>query len=197
MNFAEYSSKNLRNPFIRLIRRIYMFTIKYGSNERQVQYLRDMGASIGKGVRITHIGLLGSEPYLVTIGDDVYFSGGKNSSSQILTHDGAIMQLKKMGYLSREMDRFGRVRIGKNCFIGANVIINRGVSIGDNCIIGAGSIVTKDIPDNSVSCGVPAKVIESVDEFYNKNAPYLEVTFFMSSYEKRKYIIEHNIGDQL
>jgi len=49
------------------------------------------------------------------------------------------------------------VTIGKNCWIGAGVIILKGVHIGDNCIIGAGSVVTKDIPSGCVAVGSPAK----------------------------------------
>ncbi len=39
-----------------------------------------------------------------------------------------------------------------------------GVTIGSNCVIGAGSVVTKDIPDNSIATGVPAKVLREVNE---------------------------------
>ena len=43
-----------------------------------------------------------------------------------------------------------------------------GVTIGNNCIVGTGSIVTKDIPDNSVAVGIPAKVIKSTNEYLEK-----------------------------
>ena len=43
-----------------------------------------------------------------------------------------------------------------------------GVTIGSNVVIGAGSVVTKDIPDNSVAIGVPAKVVSSFDDFQAK-----------------------------
>lgn len=49
-----------------------------------------------------------------------------------------------------EMNRGAKVRLGKNCWIGANTVILRGTTIGDNCVIGAGCIVTGDIPSNSV-----------------------------------------------
>lgn len=49
--------------------------------------------------------------------------------------------------------------IGNNVTLGANVSIIGNVTIGDNCTIGAGSVVTKDIPDNSIAAGVPAKVL--------------------------------------
>ena len=42
------------------------------------------------------------------------------------------------------------VSIGKNCWIGSNVVILRGATIGDNCVIGAGSVVTGDVPSNTV-----------------------------------------------
>ncbi len=55
------------------------------------------------------------------------------------------------------------VTIGEDCWIGGGAILCPGVKIGHRCIIGAGSVVTKDIPDNSVAVGNPAKVIRKVD----------------------------------
>ena len=52
--------------------------------------------------------------------------------------------------LIRDQFRYGEIRIGSNVWIGAGVIILRGVTIGDNSIIGAGSVITKDIPNNSL-----------------------------------------------
>ena len=65
-------------------------------------------------------------------------------------------------------DYFGKIKIGNNVHIGMNVIVMPGVTIGDNVVIGCGAIVTKNIPSNSVAVGVPAKVIESIDEYYEK-----------------------------
>ena len=56
------------------------------------------------------------------------------------------------------------VRIGKNCWIGAGVLIMPGVTIGDNVVIGAGSVVTKDIPSGVVAVGNPCKVLREVGE---------------------------------
>ena len=52
--------------------------------------------------------------------------------------------------------------IGDNVSLGANVVIVEGVKIGNNLTIGAGSVVVKDIPDNSVAVGNPAKVIKTL-----------------------------------
>lgn len=54
------------------------------------------------------------------------------------------------------------IRIGKNCWLGAGVIVLPGVTIGDNTIIGAGSIVTKDIPANVVAVGNPCRVLREI-----------------------------------
>lgn len=56
------------------------------------------------------------------------------------------------------------VHIGKNCWIGAGVIIVPGITIGDNVVIGAGSIVTKDLPSNVVAVGNPCKILREVNE---------------------------------
>ncbi len=65
------------------------------------------------------------------------------------------------------------VHIGKNCWLGAGVIVLPGVSIGDNSVIGAGSVVTKDIPPNVVAVGNPCKVMRQISEhdrqFYFKD----------------------------
>ncbi len=55
------------------------------------------------------------------------------------------------------------VTIGKNAWIGADVTVCPGVTIGENSIIGSGSVVTKDIPDNCMAVGNPARVIKTID----------------------------------
>ena len=56
------------------------------------------------------------------------------------------------------------VRIGRNCWLGAGVIVMPGVTIGDNTVIGAGSIVTKDIPAGVVAVGNPCRVLRPIGQ---------------------------------
>lgn len=56
------------------------------------------------------------------------------------------------------------VHIGKNCWLGAGVIIVPGVTIGDHVVVGAGSVVTKDLPSNVVAVGNPCKVLREINE---------------------------------
>jgi len=51
------------------------------------------------------------------------------------------------------------IRIGSNVWIGANATVLPGVTIGNNAVIAAGAVVTKDVPENTVVGGVPAKLI--------------------------------------
>lgn len=56
------------------------------------------------------------------------------------------------------------VHIGRNCWLGAGVLVMPGVTIGDNTVIGAGSVVTKDIPANVVAVGNPCRVLREIGE---------------------------------
>ena len=73
------------------------------------------------------------------------------------------------------------VHIGKNCWLGAGVVVLPGVTIGDNTVIGAGSVVTKDIPAGVVAVGNPCKVLREVGDrdrhYYYRNMPVDEALF--------------------
>ena len=65
------------------------------------------------------------------------------------------------------------IRIGRNCWLGANVVVVPGVTIGDNVVVGAGSVVTRDLPDNVVAVGNPCRILREVNDhdraYYFKN----------------------------
>lgn len=65
-------------------------------------------------------------------------------------------------------EKIGCIEIGDNVFIGSNTTVLLNVKIGSNVIIGAGTLVNKDIPDNAVVAGVPARIIGSFEDFLNK-----------------------------
>lgn len=98
-----------------------------------------------------------SHCYHITIGDNVSLG----PRVHVLAHDAStVMFLGKT--------RAANVVIGNKVFIGAGAILLPGVHIGNYVIIGAGSVVSKDIPDNSVAAGNPAKIICSLEEYLSK-----------------------------
>ena len=62
-----------------------------------------------------------------------------------------------------ELAQASEIKIGNDVWLGGNVTILPGVTIGNNVVVGAGAVVTKDIPDNSLAVGVPAKVIREIE----------------------------------
>ena len=109
----------------------------------------------------------------------------------LYTHDGGVKVLNSLNYFDgKRMDKVGKIVIGNNCFIGAHSKIMPGVTIGDNVIVGAGAIVTKDVPSNSIVAGIPARVICTIDDYYEKNKKNFYPTLGMSFEEKKKILTE-------
>lgn len=77
---------------------------------------------------------------------------------QLLTHDTIKWALSG----GKEKYEYGPTKIGNYCFLGSYVVVLKGVTVGDHCLIGAGAIVDKDVPENSIAVGVPARGIGSV-----------------------------------
>ncbi len=78
-------------------------------------------------------------------------------------HDRTDITMQQQGLTEPQL-----VEIGDDVWIGARVIIMPGVKIGNGCIIGAAAVVTHDIPDYTIACGVPAKVVKKreMTDFY-------------------------------
>ena len=127
------------------------------------QYAKSIGVKIRGKVKIygTSYGMFSTEPWLITLGNNVHIVGG----TLFLTHDGGTLILRDK---IPDLELTAPIIVGDNVYIGARTIIMPGVTIGNNVIIGAGAIVTKNIPNNSVAAGVPAKVIKSIDEYLKK-----------------------------
>ena len=71
--------------------------------------------------------------------------------------------LREKGYQYNQ-----EVRIGNNVWVGANATILPGVTIGDNTVIGAGAVVSRDLPQNVLAMGVPARVVRELGEHDRK-----------------------------
>ena len=134
-------------------------------SEVMVARLRKKGMRIGERTRFfspQSCVIDGTRPWLIEIGDDVQITHGVT----ILTHgyDWSVMK----GVYGEILGSAGKVTIGNNVFIGMHSTILKGVTVGNNVIIGAGSLVNKDIPDNCVAAGNPARVIMSLEEYRQK-----------------------------
>ena len=109
------------------------------------------GIALGKNVFINH-GCSFLDLGGITIEDDVMIGPNVNITSE--DHPVEVETRKTLVP--------AKVLIRKNAWIGAAATILPGVTVGENSVVGAGAVVTKDVPDNTVVAGVPAKVIRQI-----------------------------------
>lgn len=102
-----------------------------------------------------------TEPWIITLGKNVHITNGV----KFITHDGGTLIFRKE---VPDLEITKPIVIGDDVYIGNDVVILPGVTVGNRVIIGAGAIVSKDIPDNSVVVGVPARVVKTADEYLEK-----------------------------
>ena len=115
---------------------------------------------IGKGCIIVPR-QLGTEPYLIKIGNHVVI----NKGVEFHTHDGGTWVFREE---IPDLRVFGPIIIEDNCLIGSNALILPGVRIGENSIVAAGSVVIADVPVNSIVMGVPARRFGSIKKYKEK-----------------------------
>ena len=159
-------------------------TVPHSQMERREALLKQMFAEIGEGCYVETPFYANWGGHHVHFGKNVYANYGLTlvDDTHIYVGDGTMFgphvtiataghpidpQLREKG-LQYNMP----VHIGRNCWLGAGVIVLPGVTIGDNTVIGAGSIVTRDIPSNVVAVGNPCRVMRQVSqhdrEYYYK-----------------------------
>lgn len=145
-----------------MLRKIYrkLYAMSIGKLNR-VKYAKKLGVNFGENLHIYGDVVWGSEPWIITMGNNVHITDGV----KFITHDGGTLLYRR---LVPDLEVTKPIVLGNDVYIGNNVILMPGIKIGNNVIIGAGAIVTKDIPDNSVAVGVPAKVIKTADEYFEK-----------------------------
>ena len=130
-----------------------------------IQYLKLCGIRIGEGCRFyrpSSMNIDVTSPVLLEIGNYVKITSGV----VILAHDYSRSVIRRA--YGEVIGEARKTIIGDNVFVGMNAIILNGANIGNNVIIGAGSVVSGHVPDNSVVAGNPAKVIMSLEEYYNR-----------------------------
>jgi acetyltransferase-like isoleucine patch superfamily enzyme len=164
--------KRLRNQMKRKWKRVLPFNEEITDRWEKADYLKfGRGTSIYDSafvfgdVRVGERTWIG--PFTVLDGTGGLEIGSNCSIStgvQIYTHDSVKWALSD----GKQKYEYASVKIGNCCYIGSNVIISKGTVIGNRCVIGAGSFVNKNLPDNSIVFGVPAKVVGKVYERHGK-----------------------------
>lgn len=143
-----------------------------------VGYARYIGVTIKGAVKIygSSYSMFSAEPYLVTLGDNVYIS----LNAKFICHDGAVLPFRKQ---FPDLDIAARIEIKDNVFIGMGACILPGVTIGANSIVGAYAVISKDVPDGCVVAGNPARIVKSSEDY-------------LASVKKRSLHIGHLYGKE-
>ena len=162
---------------VKCLDRLYDFNMTRPTEQEKRQALmKEMFAELGKGVYIEppfhanwggahcHFGDYVYANFNLTCVDDTHIYVGENTMlgpNVVLATAGhpILPELREKGYQYNMP-----IHIGKNCWLGAGVIVLPGVTIGDHSVIGAGSIVTRDIPANVVAVGNPCRVLHPIGE---------------------------------
>lgn len=180
------SDKDIMEDQVICLERLYDFNATRPSEfQKRTEMLKEMFAEIGEGCYIEpplhsnfggkhcHFGRFVYANFNLTLVDDTHIYVGD------YTMFGPNVVVASAGHplcpeLRKDAYQYNMpVKIGKNCWIGAGVIIVPGITIGDNVVIGAGSVVTKDIPSDVLAFGNPCKVHREISEhdreFYFKD----------------------------
>ncbi len=171
------SDEELMREQLQCLDRLYDYNMTRPTElEKRSEMLREMFAEVGEGCYIepplhsnwggrhVHFGKNVYANYNITLVDDTHIYVGDN------TMFGPNVVLATAGHpvlpeLRAQVYQYNLpIHIGKNCWLGAGVIVLPGVTIGDNSVIGAGSVVTKDVPANVVAVGNPCKVLREINE---------------------------------
>ncbi len=170
-------SDEIMNEQLSCLERLYDYNATHPKEqEKRSKLLKEMFAEIGENCYIepplhsnfggahVHFGNSVYANFNLTLVDDTHIYVGDNTMigpNVTLASAGhpILPTLREKGYQYNMP-----IRIGKNCWLGAGVIVLPGITIGDNTVVGAGSVVTKDLPSNVVAVGNPCKVLRNISE---------------------------------
>lgn len=169
--------EEIMNEQLQCLEKLYDYNLTRPTEQKKrEEMLKDMFAEIGTGCYVepplhanwagkhVHFGKDVYANFGLTLVDDTHIYVGDNTmfgpNVVVATAGHPILpEIREQGYQYNMS-----VTIGKNCWLGAGVLVMPGVTIGDNSVIGAGSVVTKDIPANVVAVGNPCKVMREIGE---------------------------------
>lgn len=185
--------ESLQREQLQCLDRLFEFNqVRPSDLERKNALLKEMFAEIGEdcyietplranwGGRHVHFGKNIYTNFNLTLVDDTHIHVGdycQIGPNVVLATAGhpILPELREKGYQYN-----APVRIGRNCWLGAGVVMVPGVTIGDNVVVGAGSVVTRDLPDNVIAVGNPCKILREVNdrdrEYYFKDRR-IDITF--------------------
>ena len=178
--------ESLQREQLQCLDRLHAFNqLRPSQLEEKTAMLREMFAEIGEdcyietpfhanfGGKHVHFGKNIYANFNLTLVDDTHIYVGD------YTQFGPNVVLATVGHpicpeLREQLYQYNApIRIGRNCWLGANVVVVPGVTIGDNVVVGAGSVVTRDLPDNVVAVGNPCRILREVNdhdrEYYFKD----------------------------
>ena len=169
--------ETLQREQLQCLDRLFAYNhLRPSDQEGKAALLREMFAEIGEGCYIetpfhanwggrhVHFGSHIYANFNLTLVDDTHIYVGDYTQfgpNVVLATAGhpILPELRERAYQYN-----ASIRIGRNCWLGANVSVVPGVTIGDNVVIGAGSVVTRDIPSNMIAVGNPCRILREVDD---------------------------------
>lgn len=168
------NDKNLEKDFIRTGKLLQKFnSVDYENKKLKTDILTELFGTVGKGISIEH-NFHCDLGYNIHVGESFYagFNCTILDMAEVRIGDNCLIApnvgIYSAGHNVNPVDRhksgFAKpIAIGNNVWIGGHCVIIGGLKIGDNSIIAAGSIVTKDVPENTIFAGNPAKKIKNID----------------------------------
>ena len=133
-----------------------MRTDEYASYLKKRNYFYSLGDDC-----FINFGACFTDPKYIKIGNNTCLS-----DCTLIGHEGSVSVYANA--TGKILDKVGKIEIGNNCFIGHGALILPNITIGNNCIVAAGAIVTKDVEENSIVGGNPAKKIGDTDNFIKR-----------------------------
>lgn len=168
---------------MKYLTKIKMYLIANADKRTKLIIKKNMFKQVGKNF-FFQPRIIPDEPKLISFGDNVSVASGVT----FVTHDVIDKVLNKMNYDFNFNYNCAPIEVGNNVFIGCNVTILPNVKIGNNVIIAAGSVVTKDICDNSVIGGNPAKKISTFEEYVKNRKVVNDKLIYPSSKNEIEYL---------